>query len=103
MGEQKGGRSIDGLGANSHHPCQAGLRAIRRKKYKVLYLYALVCIKVKAPGSNLKSKSDRAQWIWTVIRSFKTAGEGEAHRCRAKGGEEGVKDVDPEIKLSSEV
>lgn len=43
MGEQKGGSSIDGLSANSYRPCQAGLRAIGRKIYKVLYLYALVC------------------------------------------------------------
>lgn len=40
---------------------QAGLCAIRRKKYKVLFLYALVYTKAKAPGSNLKSKADRAQ------------------------------------------
>lgn len=78
MGEQKGGSSIGGLSANSYHPCQAGLRAIRRKKYKVFYLYAFVCIKVKAPRSNLKS--DRAQRFWAVIGSFKTAGEGEVHR-----------------------
>lgn len=40
---------------------QAGLCTIRRKKYKVLFLYALLCVKAKAPGSNLKSKADRAQ------------------------------------------
>jgi len=38
-----------------------------------------------------------------VISNFKTVGEGDIHRCRVKGVEKGVANMDLEIKLSSEV